>query len=82
MQVEQEKRPIEIKQEKLLVVEGADDARLFKALLRHIGICGIQVIDVGGKDNIRQKIDVLTKSPAFSKEPRAPRSLGSAPQLC
>lgn len=56
-----------IKQPKLLVVEGNDDARLFKALLRHIGVSGIQVVDAGGKDNIRQTLRVITQSPDFSK---------------
>ena len=67
MRVEQEKRQIEIEQEKLLVVEGADDARLFNALLRHIGVSGIQVVDAGGKDNIRQMLKVIKQSPGYSK---------------
>lgn len=58
---------VSIQQPKLLVVEGADDARLFNALLRHIGVSGIQVVDAGGKDNIRQTLKVITQSPDFSK---------------
>ena len=67
MRVEQEKRQIEIEQEKLLVVEGADDARLFNALLSHIGVSGIQVVDAEGKDNIRQTLRVIRHSTDFSK---------------
>ena len=67
MRVEQEKRQIEIEQEKLLVVEGADDARLFKALMRYIGVSGIQVFKAGGKDNIRKMLKVIPSSPGFSK---------------
>lgn len=67
MRVEQEKRQIEIEQEKLLVVEGADDARLFKALMRYIGVSGIQVFKAGGKDNIRQTLKVIKQSRGFSE---------------
>ena len=67
MRVEQEKRQIEIEQEKLLVVEGADDARLFKALMRYIGVSGIQVLNVEGKDNIKKMLKVIPSSPGFSK---------------
>ena len=67
MRVEQEKRQIEIEQEKLLVVEGADDARLFKALMRYIGVSGIQVFKAGGKDNIRKMLKVIPSSPGYSK---------------
>lgn len=58
---------VSIKQAKLLVVEGADDARLFNALLRHIGVSGIQVLNAGGKDNIRQMLKVIKQSPGYSK---------------
>ena len=58
---------VSIQQAKLLVVEGADDARLFNALLRHIGVSGIQVVDAGGKDNIRQTLQVIRHSTDFSK---------------
>lgn len=56
-----------IEQAKLLVVEGADDARLFNALLSHIGVSGIQVVDAGGKDKIRQTLKVIPSSPNYSK---------------
>lgn len=56
-----------IKQAKLLVVEGNDDKRLFNALLRHIGVSEIQVVDAGGKDNIRQTLKVIKQSRGFSK---------------
>ena len=58
---------VSIKQPKLLVVEGADDARLFKALMRYIGVSGIQVFKAGGKDNIRKMLKVIPSSPGYSK---------------
>lgn len=58
---------VSIKQPKLLVVEGADDARLFKALMRYIGVSGIQVLNVEGKDNIRKMLKVIKQSRCFSK---------------
>ena len=57
---------VSIQQAKLLVVEGNDDKRLFNALLRHIGVSGIQVLNAGGKDNIRQTLKVITQSSGFS----------------
>ena len=57
---------VSIEQAKLLVVEGNDDKRLFNALLRHIDVSGIQVVDAGGKDNIRQTLKVITQSTGFS----------------
>lgn len=58
---------VSIEQAKLLVVEGSDDERLFNALLRHIGVSGIQVLNAGGKDNIRQTLKVITQSTDYSK---------------
>lgn len=58
---------VSIEQAKLLVVEGSDDERLFNALLRHIGVSGIQVLNAGGKDNIRQTLKVITQSTNYSK---------------
>lgn len=58
---------VSIQQAKLLVVEGNDDKRLFDALLRHIDVSGIQVVDAGGKDNIRQTLKVIKQSRGFSK---------------
>ena len=57
---------VSIEQAKLLVVEGSDDERLFNALLRHIGVSGIQVLNAGGKDNIRQTLKVITQSTNYS----------------
>lgn len=58
---------VSIKQAKLLVVEGSDDERVFTALMRHIGVSGIQVLNAGGKDNIRQTLKVTTQSTNYSK---------------
>ena len=58
---------VSIEQAKLLVVEGFDDERLFNALLRHIGVSGIQVLNAGGKDNIRQTLKVITQSTNYSE---------------
>lgn len=44
-----EKRPVEIKQPNLLVVEGVDDQGVLGALLKHMGIADMQVVPTGGK---------------------------------
>lgn len=57
---------VSIKQAKLLVVEGSDDARLFDALITHIGVSGIQVVNAQGKNNIRQTLSVIRQATNFS----------------
>ena len=64
--------PISIEQPRLLVVEGDDEERLFRALFAHIeGKDGIktddiQIINVGGKDNIRRDIQVIVNDRNFN----------------
>ena len=38
----------EIKSPKQIIVEGQDDARLFLALLNHVGTSDVQISDCGG----------------------------------
>lgn len=64
--------PISIEQPRILVVEGNDEERLFKALFAHIeGKDGIktddiQIINVGGRDNIRRDIQVIVNDRNFN----------------
>ena len=64
-------KPISIKKPRLLVVEGSDEKRLFKALLAHIKKSGIkidavQVIDAEGKGKIKSNIQVIANESNFS----------------
>ena len=40
---------MEIKEKKIIAVEGKDEINFFKALFKHLNISGIQLIDFGGK---------------------------------
>jgi hypothetical protein len=42
--------PWTITESRLLLVEGKDEVHFFGTLLSHLGVGGVQVLDVGGKD--------------------------------
>jgi len=46
---------------KLILVEGKDEIYFFNALLNHLGITDIEVRDVEGKNNFRNKLQVFKK---------------------
>lgn len=64
--------PISVEQPCLLVVEGDDEERLFRLLFAHIEekdgvkIDDIQIVNVGGKDNIRRDIQVIVNDRNFA----------------
>jgi hypothetical protein len=47
-----------IEQENVLAVEGNDEKKFFDALLRIMNIPNVQIIDVSGKDNSKNKFSV------------------------
>ncbi len=57
---------ITIERDNLLLVEGKDELYFFKALLTHISIEDIQIIEVGGKDKFKDEFPALLLSPNFS----------------
>jgi hypothetical protein len=56
---------VAIKQSRLLVVEGVDELNFFQSLIRHTGISGIQVLPIGGKAKLQDKLKLLKSSPNF-----------------
>lgn len=56
---------LEIKQERLLIVEGKDEQLFFEALLKHIALASIQIVPIGGKGNLRSNLLLLKVSPGF-----------------
>ncbi|MYC34586.1 MAG: hypothetical protein F4X64_15595 [Chloroflexi bacterium] len=52
--------------QKLLLVEGADDRRLFGALANHLAIHGITIESYNGKSNLGNDLANRTRSPHFS----------------
>lgn len=57
----------EIRCPKLLVVEGRDEELFFSALCQHLGLNGIQVLPIGGKNQLRRNLEGLTKVTGFSQ---------------
>ena len=51
-----------IVQENILAVEGKDEKNFFDALLKKLMITNVQIIDVGGKDNFKNKFSVYLQS--------------------
>lgn len=49
----------------VLAVEGEDDRMFFDAMLRHLGVVGVQIESVGGKDQFKNKLPALLKTPGF-----------------
>ena len=54
-----------ISKQKLLIVEGKDDELFFVALLGHIGINELQVLGIGGKDQLERQLKALKLDPAW-----------------
>lgn len=59
MAVESDK-PIEIKQPNVVVVEGREEEVFFGAIIKHLGLQNIQVIELGGKTNFRARLKALS----------------------
>ncbi len=52
---------------KLVVVEGADEEHLLGALMAHMGVTGIEIHNVRGKDNFRNRLRALVQAPDFAE---------------
>ena len=50
---------------KLLLVEGKDDLRFFRAMSRHLGMTDISVSSYHGKGNLRNDLSDRVRSPGF-----------------
>lgn len=57
---------IELIKSKLLIVEGKSDKKFFESLLKNLSIDTIQVLDIGGKSNLRDNLNVLIISSNFN----------------
>lgn len=57
---------IEIKEEKIIVVEGKEDDQFFSALLNHLNLTGIQILPIGGKTTSRKNLKILKQAPNFT----------------
>ncbi len=59
--------PQEITKPKLLIGEGIDELRFFKALLKFLDITHIQVEQYGGKDKLSNYLRGLSKRPGYQE---------------
>ena len=51
---------------KLMAVEGDDEVNFFESFLKHMGITEVEVHQVGGKTQFKNKLPALAKTPGFS----------------
>ena len=59
---------IDIKEPKLLIVEGRDEQLFFEAALQnYLGLTGIQVMPVGGKNKLTRSIEIIVNDVQFPK---------------
>jgi len=58
---------LRITEPKVLVVEGKDELYFFEALISHLGLPNIQVMDIGGKTQLRARLEALAMTPGFTK---------------
>lgn len=55
-----------IQSSRLLFVEGVDEEKLFGALLKHMGLTGLQVMGIAGKTQIAPNLKSFAASSAFT----------------
>jgi hypothetical protein len=58
--------PAAIQKTRALLVEGKDEVQFFDALLGQMALSSIQVVEVGGKDRLRNEFPALLNDPGFS----------------
>jgi len=58
--------PAEIKNKKLIVVEGDQDCQFFAKLIDKLDIKGVYVLGIGGKGNFNDDLQRLHRRPGFS----------------
>jgi len=58
---------LKIEQSYVLVVEGKEEELFFGGLIEHLGLRGIQVMPIGGKEKLRRNLKALVMAADFSK---------------
>ena len=58
---------IKVRHPRVLVVEGKEEELFFGALIKHLGLQGIQVMPIGGKKRLRRNLKALVLSPGFAE---------------
>ena len=58
---------VEVREEALLLGEGRDEEEFFRALLKHCGFSGVQVIEYKGKTKLRTELEAITLISGFDR---------------
>lgn len=56
---------VEITKPNVLVVEGREEELFFGAFSKHLGLQNLQILPIGGKEQLRPKLKALVLSPSF-----------------
>ncbi|MHC4478979.1 MAG: DUF3226 domain-containing protein [Planctomycetota bacterium] len=67
-----ESGPTDITCKKILAVEGLDEKNFFDKLLKYLGVAGVQIEDVGGKNQFPDKFPALLMRPGIFAPDGAP----------
>src|SRR5258708_735205 len=57
----------QIEKRKLLAGEGRDETEFFDALLKHLEVTDVQVVDYGGKRKMKDFLAALPRIPGFAE---------------
>src|SRR5438128_6637595 len=52
---------------KILLVEGKDEVKFFEVFLNYLGLKGVQIIEVGGKDKFLDEFPAFLAFPGFEQ---------------
>ncbi len=55
-----------IREKKVLLVEGRDENNFFNALMKYMGITGVEIREAGGKRQFKDKLPALVRTRGFS----------------
>ena len=58
---------VELTQTNVLIVEGREEELFFGAFIKHLGLHNIQIIPIGGKEQLRRNLKALARSPGFAE---------------
>jgi len=68
MKAEAEKKPkLEPDKPHLLIVEGKDEENLFQKFIEIMNIANLQVLGIGGKNELRRNLELVVNDPLFRK---------------
>jgi len=58
---------VELTKSNILIVEGREEEQFFGAFVKHLGLHSIQIMPIGGKEQLRRNLKALAQSPGFAQ---------------